>query len=421
MVRPPTLRGVSIMLAAVSLAATGAAAELKDGTDQTDWPVLITRLRQQFHDQPGQARARQQLAVAYNNYGVTLSNQGLWEPAARQLEEALHLDEANQRFRENLANIYLNQAQDTYQNHATAEAVTAIERALSYDPNLALGYALLGEIEYDRQHLKEAKAAWQRSLELDPGQSALKDRLKQVTEELPIESKFERLSQSSFDLRYEEGLERPIGFDVRDVLFEARREVGGDFSYWPKQKLVALIYSAENFRKLRQETPEWVGGQFDGKIRVPLPSAGLAPAMVRQILFHEYTHALINDLSKGQCPIWLNEGLAEYEGRTQAEGTLVQLRQAREAGRLIPWPDLSAGFSTSLSATEVALGYQQSYSIVAYLASRYGFWRFKRLLAALGSGKDWEAAFAEEFRTKRPRLEQQWREWLPDFLRTHPL
>ena len=404
----------------VLAASASVPAEVRAGEEPTDWPVVITRLKQQFYDQSGQARARSQLAVAYNNYGVSLGEQGLWELAATQLQEALRLDEANQQYRQNLANIYLNQAQQAYQRHAADEALSAIEHALHYYPDLALGYALLGEIEYGRQRLKEAKAAWQRAVELDPSQDALKKRLEQVTEELPVESKFERLSQSSFDLRYEEGLERPVGFDIRDALLGARREVGSDFAYWPRQKIVVLIYSAENFRKLREETPEWVAGQFDGKIRVPLPSAGLELAMVRQILFHEYAHALIHDLSGGQCPLWLNEGLAEYEGRTQLQGSLERLKKARDAEQLIPWPELSARFSPSLSGEEVALAYEQAYSIVAYLTSRYGFWRVRRLLKAVGGGQGWEAAFADEFRMKLPRLERQWLEWLPEFLPAPP-
>ncbi|OGX29055.1 MAG: hypothetical protein A3B78_03400 [Omnitrophica WOR_2 bacterium RIFCSPHIGHO2_02_FULL_67_20] len=142
--------------------------------------------------------------------------------------------------------------------------------------------------------------------------------------------------------------------------------------------------------------------------------------MVRQILFHEYAHALIHDLSGGQCPLWLNEGLAEYEGRTQLQGSLERLKKARDAEQLIPWPELSARFSPSLSGEEVALAYEQAYSIVAYLTSRYGFWRVRRLLKAVGGGQGWEAAFADEFRMKLPRLERQWLEWLPEFLRTHP-
>jgi hypothetical protein len=238
-----------------------------------------------------------------------------------------------------------------------------------------------------------------------------------VNDELPVEAKFERLSQASFDLRYEEGLDRPVGFDVRDALLAARREVGGHFSCWPKYKIVVLMYSAENFRKLRAEVPEWVAGQFDGKIRLPMPSNGLPATTVRQILYHEYTHALIHELAAGKCPLWLNEGLAEYEGRTQGAGTVDRLRAAHQEGRLIPWTELNSYFSSSRSSDEVALAYEQSYSIVAYLVWRYSFWRFKRLLSAFAAGKEWEPAFADEFRTKPARLERQWLDWLPEFLR----
>ena len=384
--------------------------------EPADWPSTIARLQQQAQLHPGLAHARQQLATAYNNYGVSLGQQGQWELAARQLEEAIRLDDGNQQFLENLSNSYLHQAHDAYQQQRLTEAAEVAEKALALTPESAQAYSLLGEIEYARQRLKEAKAAWQRAVELDPNQPTVAKRLQQVSEELPVESKFERLSQASFDLRYEEQLERPVGFDIRDALLEARRSVGSDFAYWPSHQIVVLIYSAESFRALREETPEWVAGQFDGKIRVPLPSAQLNQVAVKQILFHEYTHALIHDLTSGACPTWLNEGLAEYEGRTQLAGTVEHLAAASREQRLIPWGELSNHLSTTLPAEEVALAYEQSYSIVAYLVERYGFWRIRRVLKATGEGQAWEQVLSQEYRMKPPRLEAVWREWLPQFL-----
>jgi hypothetical protein len=411
-------RPLPAIFLASCLAAAPAAAE--DPGEPVDWPATITRLRSEYHDNPGLTRTRDQLAIAYNNYGVSLSEQGLWELAARQLQEAILLDRDNASFKKNLANVYLNQGKEAHDGHATNEALAAVERALELDPNFAYAYALLGEIEYGRQRLKEAKAAWQRAVELDPSQPNLAERLTQVTEELPVESKFERVSQAYFDIRYAEGMDRPAGFDIRDVLLEARREVGSDFAYWPKHKTIVLMYGAEEFRKLRQETPEWVAGQFDGKIRVPVPATKMDQALVRQILFHEYTHALVQDLTGGRCPIWLNEGLAEYQGRSQGGGTVQRLRQAHAQDQLIPWAELGDHFSSSMPAEEVAFAYEQSYSIVEYLSSRYGFWRLRRLLKALEAGKAWDEAFAGEFSLKPERLEKQWRQWLPELLQKHP-
>ncbi|MBI4341394.1 MAG: alpha/beta fold hydrolase [Candidatus Omnitrophica bacterium] len=419
-VRPEVLRRIAAwsLAAVMALAlASSAVAEPPPATEETDWPTVIARLQQEVQQRPGLAHTRQQLAIAYNNYGVVLGNEGQWEQAVRQLQEAVQLDPANTQAKENLSRIYLNRAHEAYQQRRFPDALSAIELALQANPELAQAYALRGELEYNQQKLKEAKASWEQALKLDPSQPEIGKRLEQVTQELPVESDFERVSQASFDIRYQEGLESAIGFDVRDVLLQARREVGSDFAYWPKHRLVVLVYSAESFKQLRQETPEWLAGQFDGKIRVPLPSKQLNPQTVKAILFHEYTHALIYDLTNGTCPIWLNEGLAEYEGRRQAPGPMAPLRQAQMDSRLTPWKDLSDGFSPALTAEAVSLAYQQSYSIAAYLVERYGFWRIRRILKVIGEGKAWETALSDEFRLKLKTIEGNWQAWLPEFLR----
>ena len=285
-----TLQRALGTLLAVALGPGLLFAEPKESAqDPMDWPAVITKLRGELHDRPGFARTRQQLATAYNNYGVQLAEEGQWDLAQTQLQEAISLDGVNSQFRQNLANIYLRQGQQHYQDRQPREAREAAERALQANPSLAQAYALIGQIEYEDQRLKEARVAWQQAVELDPNLTELAGKLAQLNEELLVGSEFQRISQASFDLRYEERLERPVGFDVRDALLEARRMVGGDFAYWPKYRIVVLIYSAESFRKLWQETPEWVAGQYDGKIRLPLPNGHLDAAMVKQILFHEYT------------------------------------------------------------------------------------------------------------------------------------
>ena len=393
-----------------------ASAQPESEQETTDWPPVISRLRQEMYQHPGQVRARQQLAVAYNNYGVNLGTLGQWQVAAQQLQEAMQLDGENEQFPRNLSNVYFNQAHEAYQRHAVQEAVEALNKAIALNADFAQAHILLGQIEYDRQRLKEAKAAWQRAVALDPTQTELAQRLSKLNQELPVESKFERLSQAYFDLRYEEQIAAPVGFDIRETLLEARRDVGSDFAYWPKYKIVVLIYSADSFRALRQETPDWVAGQFDGKIRVPLPNVRFGPEAVKQILFHEYTHALVHDLAGGKCPVWLNEGLAEYEGRKAGPSVLSQLTIAHRGERLVPWAQLSEQFSAATPVDDVALGYQESYSIVHYFVKRYGFWRMRRVLEAIGKGTPWETVLTDEFRMKLPQLEASWRRWLPEFL-----
>lgn len=384
--------------------------------EHTDWPSVISQLQQELYRRPGHTHTRMQLATAYNNYGVSLGEQEQWSMAIQQLEEAIRLDKTNLQFQQNLSRIYLNQAHEAYTHHRSQEAKTLLERAIEWDPQLAPAYAMLGEIEYDSQRLSEAKAAWERAMALDPTIPDLAQRLSQVTEELPLESEFERLTQAFFDLRFEEQLQRPVGFDIRDALLLARREVGQDFAYWPKYKIVVLVYSAESFKKLRAEVPEWVAGQFDGKIRVPLPDKNMAPEMVRRIVFHEYTHALIHDLSRGRCPVWFNEGLAEYEGNRQLTQPFKNLARAFANDQIVPWNEMNRSFDPSQPADTVTLGYQQAHSIVQYLIERHGLWRIRRILKTLGEGKSLEEIISKELHTKPDRLITDWKRWLSENL-----
>ncbi len=402
--------GAVLVVLALGAAAAGAAE-----APEADWPSIIAQIKQQVDRSPSTANdhLRQQLATAYNNYGISLGEQGLYDLAIQQAQEAIRLQPDNAQLQRNLATLYLNAAHVQQQRFQPREAVQLIAQALRLQPAFPEAYALLGEIEYSQQHLKEAKTAWQRALELDPGRPDVTQRMQRLDQELPVEGGFDRIAQAYFDLRFQEDqLARATGFDLRDLLLRARREVGSDFAYWPKYKLVVLIYSSENFRQLRKDTPEWVGGLYDGKIRVPLPGGQLDAATVQQILYHEYTHALVHDLTQDRCPTWFNEGLAEYEGYRNGTPRLDQVAAALAQNRLVSWGQLNDLFSTGMPVERVTLGYQQSHSIVRYLVERYGFWRIRRLLKSLGGGATMDEALAKEFSLKPARIESNWREWL---------
>ena len=393
------------------------AGQPSQGQESVDWPATISALRQEMQRRPGLAYIRRQLATAYNNYGVSLAGQGQWESAKQQLEQALALVPDDAGFKQNLASVYLNEAHTYYTSRQSPEAKFSVEQAITLSPSLAQAYILLGDIEYDNQRLKQAKTAWESAMRIDPTLEHVSERLEQVTKELPVESEFAKLSQAYFDLHYEEVFDAPIGFDIRSMLIEARREVGSDFAYWPSHKIVVLVYSPESFRKLRETRPEWVAGEYDGKMRVRLPSGQHDLASVKDVLFHEYTHAILYDLTQGRCPRWLDEGLATYEGKRYGSQEFDQLAVAFANHQLVPLSQLDQQFSFNLPQRAVALGYQEAYSLVRYLIERYGFWRVRRILKALGSGAAMDEVIGQELHLKPVRLEQAWQEWIPQSLR----
>ena len=193
---------LAVLGALVLAPRAGQGAEGTDADAEKDWPSVILKLRQQLERTSGLAATRRQLAVAYNNYGVNLSNQGRITDAIQQLEEAVRLDPGNSQVRTNLARVQLQAAQAAYQINQFQEAREILDRVLALDPKSAEAYFLIGEIAYHNQNLKEAKAAWQQAMALNPSFEPAKEQLGRLEQELPIESKFERLSQFNFDLRY---------------------------------------------------------------------------------------------------------------------------------------------------------------------------------------------------------------------------
>lgn len=378
--------------------------------------MTIAQLRQQLYRMPGHAHTRQQLAIALNNHAISLSNQGQYLEAEQYLEEAMRTDGGNAQFKQNLIAIHLQEAQAAYQAKRLNDARASLTEALALDPSNAQANVLLGEIEYNSQRLKEAQRAWEAAVAGDPSLTDVAEKLARLKQELPVESKLERISQAYFDIRYTDGLARETGFDLRDMLLDARRQVGTDFQYWPKQKLVVLVYSNEEFRRVRQDMPEWVAGQYDGKIRARLPDKELDPVTARRTLVHEYTHALVFEIAGMGCPIWFNEGLAEYESLKGQIPPWLLLRKAIMTNRVTPWSDLSNQFSMTAPAEQVTLAYEQSHSIVRYLVERYGFWRIRRILKALAVDTPFEQVLAGECHLPLNRLEAQWRKWLEETL-----
>lgn len=380
-----------------------------------DWPQVIRNLERQSTKREGNHR----LATAYNNYALELATAGRFTVAESQLKKALKIDPQNKRVKKNLSVVLLNHAldimQDRRQSSRGNQAKSLAQQSLRYDPRAAEAYLLIGDIEYDAQELRYAKNAWEKAKRLNPSVAGLESRMEKLKSEIAVEKPFSRVSNLNFDLRFQNQIDRSTAFDLRGALDRARNEVGRDFNYWPRHRIIVLIYSEQGFARV-QPGPDWAAGLYDGKIRIPFPSNPAAQATVKATLYHEYTHAVIHDISRGNCPVWLNEGIAEYQEARVREPYIGHLRAAMGKGRLIPLTSLDEAFK-SRDGEVARLAYQQSYSLVSYLVQRKLFFRIRRALEALGNDQTVEEAFHNEFRLSIPELEKRWRRWLPEFVK----
>ena len=183
---------------------------------------------------------------------------------------------------------------------------------------------------------------------------------------------------------------------ILETLEDAYTELGADLAYYPDVRVPVLLYSRKDFSSLTR-SPDWAGGVYDGKIRLPLGGMHHMTDQLAAILYHEYSHVLVHFLANRNVPVWLNEGLAELAGRRIYPVPLVDLKKASDESQLLPWEGLAAPFS-GLPSDRVRLGYEQSYSLVHFMVDRFGWHKMTQLLELLGTRKEWQAAIAEVYR-----------------------
>jgi hypothetical protein len=181
---------------------------------------------------------------------------------------------------------------------------------------------------------------------------------------------------------------------VIDILKAAYREIGQEFNVFPSRPITIILYNEKGFFDVTR-APGWAGGLFDGKIRLPIKGIEGQGTLLHRILFHEYTHALIHQMTPS-CPLWLNEGLAEFFSG----------RQARKCGQIIPLRLLERNFPSQPQG--IALAYMESYSAVSFLIEKFGLYRIKELLERMGEGKNITEAFSDVLYEDYDRFLNTW-------------
>ncbi len=173
---------------------------------------------------------------------------------------------------------------------------------------------------------------------------------------------------------------------VLSILEDAYSEIGGEFRKYPSGPVIVLLYSKRDFDEILQ-APEWAGGSYDGRIRIPVRGIDLTrEGLLRRVLFHEYTHALVHSMiGDASLPVWINEGLAEYFSE----------RNSPVTGHVVPLKMLEGPFVNLGMPPEAA--YAESYSAVKYLIDRYGLYRMQEFLENIGGGEGLNEAFNDAY------------------------
>ena len=383
--------------------------------------------------------------LLHNKYGVDLLERGEIEKAIEQLEKAYSLYASDQTLKANLAAAYTLQGQKLLDKKSYVEAAGQFEKALSLFPdeprfhllrgiaftfakNIPLaryelqqarnlggdtadGLYFLGRLHYDAGETDEALQYWEKAAALSPSDPFLGGLLEKMRREQAVETRMERGHSSRFVVSYDSGeVKTGIALDVLNVLETAYNSVGTDLGYFPEARVPVILYTKRDYREVTH-SPDWSGGLYDGKIRLPIGGLVEITPELRATLRHEYTHAVVRELAKGNCPVWLNEGIAELQGRRELNTPLTELGKAVRTGGYLPLKQLEKSF-TSMGSREVRLAYEQSYAVVNFMVSSYGWHRVRNILNHLGEGLTTGEAISRGLADLSLDYDGVFREWL---------
>lgn len=200
-------------------------------------------------------------------------------------------------------------------------------------------------------------------------------------------------------------------------------------NYSINKRIPIMVYQSHNeFQQtnvISDVLPEGVGGVTElFKNRVTLPFEGKYEQF-RHVIHHELVHAVLNDMFYGgtmqtaitnnirvQLPLWMNEGLAEYEGIGGYDTpTDMFMRDIALSEYLKGFQNLNGYYA-----------YRGGQAFYWYVAEKYGEQKIGELINRLKALGSLELAFKSAFNMTVEEFSDQWvkelkKKYLPDIVR----
>jgi hypothetical protein len=264
--------------------------------------------------------------------------------------------------------VVLAQAEQLIDANQPGRAMALLEPEIQKRRDPAL-LSMAGVAAWRADEAKRALEYWRESLELAPN-PGLEKLYKRVEKERTNDQSGEKLYGVRVVLRYDAGtVPVDTARGMVTAVDGAFARVSAQLGCFAEEKIVTIIQSRDAYKKAT-DAAEWSGGQYDGRIRVPVMSGQQMDARQEQVLAHETTHACLAML--GEWPSWLHEGMAQkLSGETLRPEIRAQLAELAKAGQLPKLEALRSGWS-GLDAQHARLAYSLALEAVDALYANFG-------------------------------------------------
>lgn len=347
---------------------------------------------------PGFELARRNLATALATRGQEELRSGNFDDARPHLERAVDLAPTEAAFYLLLGVLHFRRG-DLYEAHRR------IDRALELAPDLAEARDISGDLYYQEGSLERARAEWEKALaHAGPRSHSLRAKLERVGRELNAEGGFGRDVSRHFTIQFDGPVPREVARTALLLLEKAYDRLWRAFGRSPQHDVQVILYSRSLFNEITR-SPGWVGGTYDGKIRVPV--GGLQTERDAQrlapILAHELAHAFIRANVSARLPLWFEEGLAGYFEGAPPTAALLTLRAAGSG-----FASLDEVSAALRGGSRVDAAYAAAALAVAEMVRLDGFWLPSRTLDLMASGRAFPAAFRDASGMELAEFEERW-------------
>src|SRR5579863_5898436 len=268
-------------------------------------------------------------------------------------------------------------------------AVDLLDHARRIDPDSAEVAKLSGWAYYGLNRAADAVTQWKRAMELKPDEET-RHALEKAERDAQEEAEYHEGETAHFRLKYNGGAAPELAQEVLKTLEAEFDEISTTLNYVPPEPIGVILYTNQTFMDITR-APSWSGALNDGRLRVPVEGLTSMTNELARVLKHELTHSFVAQKTGGRCPVWLQEGIAQFmEGKRSRinSGALVA---AYERHMDFSLPSYETSW-LNLPRDAASNAYAWSLAVVEMIVTVNGIDDLERILDRLAAGSSAEDA-----------------------------
>jgi tetratricopeptide (TPR) repeat protein len=356
----------------------------------------LTKLEEESRS--GRSEAVRRAAMGHHAAARFLFTRGEADRALDQYRRGLIFAPEDLGLLVGIAQIHLGRTEYT-------EALNYLERARRAAPESADVAKLTGWAYHGQNKMEQAIQEWKRAYKLRPDYDVLLA-INKAERDAKEESAYKEGESLHFLLRYHGEAAPQLARDVLRTLEGHFRALETDLNFTPPETIGVVLYTDEAYFDITG-SPAWAGAVNDGRIRIPVQGLDSMTGDLSRTLKHELVHSFLTQKTRGRCPTWLHEGLAQwYQGR-RGNAEVAEWLIVNAANNRIPSLALMDGSWMNLPPAIVRTFYVSSLLVIEYLVQRYGMGDIERLLSRLPNESTSEEAIKAVYRMDYSELESE--------------